>query len=576
MRLTRLWLLILTGILPMLAASSRPGEGHRVALVVGVSQYRVPHEADRAGVSSLAYAHKDAERVAKKLKSLGWEVVLLQSFPGATDSKATKKNIQDQIRQISQSPDDTFLFYFSGHGAEINKKGYIIPFDAVFVQKRDEQGRVVKNRDGEPIYTIDPKTLLSYEELGDLMSDVPALRRLFVFDSCRNEYGKEAAPDGGHLSKELTQVVERSDRGAPSWGILTSCSSGERSYEDPELFQGEGGGVFTQGLLTALDSPDSAKRDGSIVPSLLNEALATSVRSWCAQRRDRKMTPLFSSEISAENPIVLGEFPVIVPGPNPKPNNPVNPDPSPVGHVYGKLKDKARESGVEMVYIPGGQFQMGDDDSSNNFKDAKPVRTVTLSPYWLSKTPVTVAQFRAFTDSGYRYDWEKNKPDWGWNAHPDYPMVNVSWDDAMAYCTWAGGTLPTEAQWERAAKGPIKNGLGGTKYPWGDEWNKDLCVNSYNSNHQPAPVLRSDRMYQTSEGLLDMAGNVWQWCRDWYTDGYGFLKLNDPENTSQGQYRVLRGGSWISNTPVNFRSASRFYNVPGDRDSNLGFRLAGL
>jgi formylglycine-generating enzyme len=256
---------------------------------------------------------------------------------------------------------------------------------------------------------------------------------------------------------------------------------------------------------------------------------------------------------------------------------PKNPDPSPVGHVYGKLKDKARESGVEMVYIPGGSFQMGDDDPSGLFKNAKPVRTVTLSPYWLSKTPVTVAQFRAFTDdSGYRYDWEKNKPDWGWDEHPDYPMVHVSWDDAMAYCTWAVGTLPTEAQWERAAKGPIKNGLGGTKYPWGDEWNKDLCVNGDNSNNQPASVIRSDRMYETSEGLLDMAGNVWLWCRDWYTEEYGFLKSNDPDNTTQGQYRVYRGGSWINNYPENFRSAVRHRSVPGSRYFYLGFRLAGL
>jgi formylglycine-generating enzyme required for sulfatase activity len=259
----------------------------------------------------------------------------------------------------------------------------------------------------------------------------------------------------------------------------------------------------------------------------------------------------------------------------PKPNNL---DPSPVGHVYGKLKDKARESGVEMVYIPGGQFQMGDDDPSDEFKNAKPVRTVTLSPYWLSKTPVTVAQFHAFTDdSGYSYDWEKNKPRWGWNAHPDYPMVNVSWTDAMAYCTWAGGTLPTEAQWERAAKGPIKNGLGGKKYPWGNKWNEDLCVNSDNSNEQPAPVLRSDRMYQTSEGLLDMAGNVWQWCRDSYTERYRFLKSNYPENTTQATYRVSRGGSWFHIDPYNFRTAYRWRVGHGYmREDNCGFRLAGL
>jgi formylglycine-generating enzyme len=237
-----------------------------------------------------------------------------------------------------------------------------------------------------------------------------------------------------------------------------------------------------------------------------------------------------------------------------------------------QLKAKAWRSGVEMVYIPGGSFRIGDNDSSDWFETAKPVRAVTLSPYWLSKTPVTVAQFRVFTDdSGYRYDWKKYKPDWGWNAHPDYPMVNVSWDDAMAYCTWAGGTLPTEAQWERAAKGPR-----GTNYPWGDEWNKDLCVNRDNSNNQPAPVLRSDRMYQTSEGLLDMAGNVWQWCRDWHNEGYGFLKSNDPENTTQGQYRVLRGGSWLANTPGVFRSASRGYCDPGLRFYYVGFRLAGL
>ena len=213
---------------------------------------------------------------------------------------------------------------------------------------------------------------------------------------------------------------------------------------------------------------------------------------------------------------------------------------------------------AQMASIPGGSFLMG----SNGGDNEKPVHKVTLSPFKMGRTPVTVSMWKEYCRA--TGEVMPDRPAWGWID--DHPMVNVSWEDAQAYCVWAKLQLPTEAQWEYAAKGGRN-----TKYPWGDAFDESKLVCYKNSVGRTAPVYRRARVFVNAFGLVDMVGNVVQWCADWYADSYYETSPGrDPQGPSRGAARVLRGGSWYIYNPVNFRSADRNWDRPTDRFSDGG------
>jgi len=222
------------------------------------------------------------------------------------------------------------------------------------------------------------------------------------------------------------------------------------------------------------------------------------------------------------------------------------------------------------VEIPAGAFLMGSDKTRDEdaYKNEFPQHTVELSAYEIARYPVTVAQFRAFVeDSGYNAGKK-------WQNGPDnHPVVDVSWHDATAYCGWLTGklntgkivTLPTEAQWEMAARG-----TDGRRYLWGDKPD----ANKANYNDTGIGATSPVGCFPGGEngyGLSDMGGNVWEWCRDRFGE-YPSGPVTDPRGPQKGSFRVLRGGSWI-NLAKGCRSAIRSGNDPGKRISRYGFRL---
>jgi iron(II)-dependent oxidoreductase len=215
--------------------------------------------------------------------------------------------------------------------------------------------------------------------------------------------------------------------------------------------------------------------------------------------------------------------------------------------------------GAEMVFIPAGSFLMGDDDQEDN-----PRRTVALSACWIYKDLVTVAQYRHFcVREGHRMPRE---PEWGWDE--DNPVVNVSWRKAAAYAKWARASLPTEAQWEKAARG-----TDGRLFPWGNELRE---FGAWWKQERTAAVGRHGL---GPYGSTDMAGNVAQWCKDTYDELFWTTdeaKRADPENRSKGGLRVLRGGCWLCTELESdyLRCAYRCRDAAGSSANFIGFRCA--
>jgi formylglycine-generating enzyme required for sulfatase activity len=254
----------------------------------------------------------------------------------------------------------------------------------------------------------------------------------------------------------------------------------------------------------------------------------------------------------------------------------------------------------ELAIIPAGEFVMGSADGE---EDERPAHPVQLDDFLISIRPISNAEYvrfvretnrrppaiydlplvvtaggpereRVFRASGQPYTWQNGEPAADRALHP---VTLVQWDDAVAYCAWLSAAtgrtvrLPTEAEWEKAARG----GSSGHRYPWGDRIDRNMA------NFLTDPALkaahgttRCGSYPANGYGLYDMAGNVWEWVQDWYgPDYYATSPLDSPPGPAAGQLRVLRGGSWLV-ADVRMLSCSYRHKVPPDTYSYaIGFRI---
>jgi formylglycine-generating enzyme required for sulfatase activity len=289
-------------------------------------------------------------------------------------------------------------------------------------------------------------------------------------------------------------------------------------------------------------------------------------------------------------------------------------------------RPSVRSHAVEQVSVPAQEFAMGDAHGDGARPDGEtPVHRVRLAAFDIDATSVTVADFAAFVvATGYVTDAERfgysavfhlhlspadedavvgqppQTPWWlgvrgaDWR-HPDgpssstagredHPVTQVSWHDAQAYCGWAGRRLPTEAEWECAARG----GRPGERYPWGDELPQDVWPANIFQGTFPTEDSAEDGWSGTAPvrafaphgyGLFQMVGNVWEWCADWFAaDWYSRSPREAPTGPETGVTRVIRGGSFLCHDSYcnRYRNAARSANTPDSSTSNTGFRTVAL
>lgn len=222
------------------------------------------------------------------------------------------------------------------------------------------------------------------------------------------------------------------------------------------------------------------------------------------------------------------------------------------------------KTGMLLVLVPAGRFLAGD----TKFE-------VELPASYIGLHPVTNQQYGKFVrESGHRVPEhaEYGEPAWKDGKYPEekaeHPVVCVSWDDAQAYCAWAGLRLPGELEWEKAARG-----VDGWRYPWGEVWDATKCRSKKNKGNETTASVWSHAEAASVWGVLQMSGNVWEWCGDWHEkSAYERYKRGDLKPPMSGQSRVLRGGSWFNRLPESFAASYRSNDRPGNCNINRGFR----
>jgi formylglycine-generating enzyme required for sulfatase activity len=500
----------------------------------------------------------------------------------ATDNRNTpfKSNVEKQLNVVlgQAERDDMIVVAFSGHGLYLGgNERYLCPVEA------------------------DPDNVDTLIPLADIYNNLKECRaslKLLIVDACRNDPrppGRKSAT----AKQDLLKLAEGFKNAPQGIVLLSSCTEGEISMESDEF----GRGVFMHFLLQGLSGSADENRNMVVTLGEATRYASDKTKTYVARQYVELQRPFLtaSSDISVlDYPLTQSRRPQIF----------------------------TNTIGMRLVPIEAGQFLMGSHESAaavastfaafdakeEYYVDEHPQHRVRISrPFYVGMHEVTVGQFHAFVIAeDYETDAEKDgEGGWGWNAtesefeglKPQYtwhnvgwpqtdahPVVNVSWNDADAFCRWLSRKegrkyrLPSEAEWEyccragssgRYSYGEDPDGLAlvanvadaTAKAKFGAGWKTISAADGFEFS---APV---GRFRGNAFGLFDMHGNVWEWCQDWHDEKYYQVSPeSDPPGPESGSFRVLRGGSWYYD-PSCVRCAYRIRSTPTRRDNDIGFRV---
>jgi formylglycine-generating enzyme required for sulfatase activity len=580
----------------------------KYALMIGVTNY---DHAAMNGPTPLKYPEDDATAIGDLLKKSGYEVEFLLG------AKAVKSGIEKKLDGLSKKANSSGICVVGlfGHGVEmetINEVGisqtigYFCPVDTEVRKVYDADGKLITDQ-----FEPEPETLISIKQIVTSLRLAKAGSRVVLADCCRDMPNRARGRNLG-LGANF-----KSDDLPDGTSILFGCKPGEKAFEIDHLNHG----AFS---IAFLQETERLAKVGPVLTGSLAEGIRAKVQTLTSRRQNP--TPFITD---------LVDLRINQPQSNSKPNPP---------SVLTEFKNSI---GIELRLIPAGAFSMGCSYGRADLErrgvsaypefnndDERDVHWVKITkPFHLSIHEVTLNQFLMYCDAdrvNHRIDAEKDarggwgydglkfeqKPQYlpwntGWNK-PDslfrnHPVVNVSWNDAMAFCRWLTAkeqqarristsqyyTLPTEAQWEYACRG------GSSKpnvFSFGDDCQQfskygNVKDKAFSEKFQAEarefgdPIQASDGYVFTSPvgtfqangfGLFDMHGNVWEWCLDVYDSGAYSVRGKetlDPIVLTPGKERVCRGGGSF-NAPNGCRTANRFSRPPESRDHNTGFRIA--
>ena len=504
--------------------------GKSVALVVGIDQYRsLPH---------LEGAVRDARAVARALRPHGFEVRTL------FDNEATKQGITEMVGDVlprELGEDDRVFLYFAGHGASSGTKdhrtGYLLPVDG----RRD---RLVSSG-------------ISMTELNNWLAAYPSKHVLFVADACYSGLALATRSTGLDPGTRdyLHDITTRSVR----FTLVAGA-------DDQEAHEWQGMGVFTRFLLEAMEGAADFNNDGLVTSDEIASHVKPRVAAFVSQNYSALQTPQ-----SARTG--LGEFAFFVP--RKKSRKPTS-------------TRIVTDRGPALRRIAGGAFTMGSNDGP---PDEQPPREIVVKTFWLDETEVTVAQYRACVDVGECPvpsnetgvgEAEDSLCNYGAPHRQKHPINCVHSQEAYTFCLWAKKRLPTEEEWEFAARGTTNR-----KYPWGHTEPTPAHANACGPECVAlaaslgfvfAPLFESSDGYGSTspvgsyadgnspDGVADLAGNVWEWTGSWYCP-YG-----TPDCGSGAL--AIRGGSYSVGSAAALGTTFRYAATPDVRRSTVGFRCA--
>ncbi|MGB0910206.1 MAG: SUMF1/EgtB/PvdO family nonheme iron enzyme [Nitrospirales bacterium] len=578
-----------------------PITGQYWALIIGINEYQ--------HAPNLHSAVKDATAVRDVLKArYGFEKERIRTL---LNTKATRSNIEQALFEMGRQAgkDDSVFIYYAGHGQydTSGRLGWWVPSEAnpknpgTFITNVTILD-YVKGMQARHVYLVADScfsgTLFGTRALPPItdrwFSKLYETPSRWGLTSGANEPVADQGKDGHSpfayfflkILKDNTMpylVPSRiHDRLAP----LVANNAQQTPRSEPLKGAGDEGGQF---VFRLVDFPERIPFQSANTPQVdlgPYEALAQQAeyrkkleRAWKAVQafvsapgagfsNEKKLSALkkFQKDFSKENPY-QDQVSQYLKKLEKKDS---------VRQIEKKVeKEVVKQNDASMVLIPAGKFTMGGGNGDKEAQhDERPSHEVYLDAYYIDQYEVTTARYHTFmqaTRHGKPRYWEQVRL----SRDGQKPVIGVSWNDAQAYCTWGGKRLPTEAEWEKAARGTDHR-----TYPWGKSLpNLDRANfgQKWDSQALYADKLKAVGSYEKGKspyGVYDMAGNVWEWVNDWYTnDYYSKSSEKNPKGPSTGDHNILRGGSW-SNKARNLRSADRFRVNPTNLYGHAGIRCA--